>query len=284
MNDFNPSWHATNDEASSSSPKSSDVRFATRIPVSNNVTVSRLPAALLGIFVVILGGVFYARGIPNLRGDVISGTDIQSTSIAIHLTSSGASPSQVHVQPGQTITWINDRTSPEIIQSDTIKDASGATLYTPLIQPGKSSDFVVSPSQESGAFNFNSLMSKSASGTIVVDAQAVPLAATIPPFSSSASSINVLSGNDVGSGNVIPAVPSQSAKIPHNPFTVTNGYERPLAALSQSSKGFPTSLHAGAPLRPAEQPKSGPELWVCFLLSAFTMTWFMGRSHIGVTA
>ncbi len=211
-----------------------------------------MPAAVLGILVVILVGILYTRGMLDVRGDVTTSTSSSPADrMEIHLTESGASPAAAHAHPGQTITWINDRSTAQILQSDNIKDGSGETLYSSLIQPGASIDFVISPKQDFGKYDYGSITSKSLTGTLIID----PTTSSTPLAQSSSSSISStfmvdLEISSEASSLTTSSVSSQDSQIPHNPYTVTSHYFRPLLAGAKSIPSPSTSLHSGAPSLP----------------------------------
>ena len=248
-----------------------------RIPVRSKVTVSRIPAALFGMLAVLLAGVLYIRVLPDLRGEVLI-PNLNGYAL-VHLTDNGVSPVTVHVYPGQTVTWQNDRTIPESITSDELKDGSGNVLHTAMIEPGETQSIVIAATQAIGMYAYGFPASEEANGFIAVDA--LP-PSTIAPFR--------IQSSDVA----IPASSSSSAvdrqeslqRIPRNPFTVING---PLSLGDASSfaalkKPTNASSHPSAYQLPPEQTKSGPELWVAIILSILAMTVLLRKTPKGFTA
>ncbi len=298
MTDIDPLWHSTQDENVhiSSAPAKAAGAAGQRVPVQT-ASFSRLPGALLGILAVsAIGYVVVMQGFSFLQGDITPKVPkaASGTVLEIHITAQGMNPQHIRVAAGQRIAWTNDQDTPQILQSDTLRDASGATLYTTPIFRGARQIFRISPVQMLGLFTYVSLTSQNLTGEVEVVASGALLTqsgsavaqasgASSSPRPSSASSsatmvlVNVVTeGGQQSSVAKDVAIASQDALIPYNPYTVGNSQApgtvpnadaaRAIAAAHASSAPSDEApvLHAS---RVPRQPESGPEVWVAFVAS-----------------
>lgn len=279
MTELHPSWHTNEIEA-----QSVQKRFTSRVPVNKFAPVSRMPGAILGVLFVILAGAIYTQGFGNIRSQLLGDeAEVSALPGVIHLTTSGPSPEQLHAQPGQTLTLINDQDASQILISDSLLDSTGTAMNL-AVQPRESKEFTISVSQTEGSFLYGSLTSQAIRGTIIVEGPVF----VAPPVSSS-----LPSGDDLMIGGTLPgasesssvqSVPSQDTLIPRNPYTVARHLQRPL---DQSGQPWPppasSSFHGGAPVapttpQPMRQPESGPALWITFALAGAFVLFLAKRS------
>lgn len=142
---------------------------ATRIPVGPQ-SISRKPAAVLGIITVLVAGLSFFDVFPETNGTQTAQTS-PSNAVSIRITEAGLIPKAANVRPGQEITWINEDTIPHILESDTLMGSNGTTLYTPAIFPGSEERFVLSLSQAAGRHSYISTTSVDIYGEINVLAE-----------------------------------------------------------------------------------------------------------------
>ena len=152
MNTLHPHWQSTDDgdevpitihTRNAERPKNDAVTSAVRKPKM----ASRRPAAFVGIMLFVILGAASMNGYLSLRHIA---ADVTSTQ-AIHIGATGVSPNDITVQPGGTITWVNDDTIPHVIGFDALYDSTNALLLTTPIFPGGSYDMTVPSSAAAGS-------------------------------------------------------------------------------------------------------------------------------------
>lgn len=290
MMDIHPHWQSTGEQGF-------------HVPVGHS-SVSRRPAALVGIALVVALGITVVHGIPSfslsqpesaLSGTVSPPPPPPSDTAEIHITDHGPVPASITVRPGQEITWFNDQTAiPHILESETLRGADGALLYTPAIFPGNSAHFSIARNMEPGAYPYDSTTSDAVAGTVVVVADAGTPVAAPAAAGPIAPATNAQNNND-GAAPLIPRFPddsgghpgaqptppqNQDALLPHNPYMIGSARAHPFdlsgnpvgaAAPSRSVR------HAGAP----RQPETGASLWIAVTLSLgiFLIGWLANRSQ-----
>ncbi len=272
MTTLHPHWQATDDSEDYQVPirivsKTAAPSESSRPLMTNPRAPSRRPAAFLGIVLCLIAGVAAFQGfvLSDSRGQV------SSSSIDIHIRSTGADPVTVNVQPGTTITWTNDDTIPHILSSDTLPTADGQPFMTSAIFPGSSTHYLVPADAKAGSYAYISKTAQTVSGQINVQAAQVPSTTLDNPFSVPTTTTQQTSS--------IPPVQEQQSSIPEttetntpinaavtsglpvNPHTVGNG-EAPLPPRQNTTKTPAVTSHM-----PAGEPVTGPEVWVTILLT-----------------
>lgn len=158
MADIHPHWQNT-DGTSNDVPET----HREQSPVQST-TLSRRPAALFGVFCVLsLFATFVHTSSPEFTADV-AGTG----TVSIRITETGVEPVTVEVTQGQTITWTNETTTPQIILSDTLCDADGICLFTEPFYEGETQSFYVAGSVGTGNHDFSSATMGSIFGSVTV--------------------------------------------------------------------------------------------------------------------
>ncbi len=173
MSDLHPHWHSTGDDRA----PAANVPAAAKIAVTAGdgetrafASASRMPAAIVGIAVVLGLGLFFTQGWTSLLGQASNQqqTGAVLNGIVIRITSGGVLPARVIARPGDTITIINNQTIPHIFESKTLHDGSGNLLYTPAVFPGTSFTFKVLKTELEQEHQFTSITSQNVTGTVAV--------------------------------------------------------------------------------------------------------------------
>jgi plastocyanin len=281
MKMMHPAWHATAEESSRGDGS------AVRIPIGP-ARHTRAYAAVLGILAVLAGGFLLVEDLPSLVAQ-FSNPSIRTTppagTITIRITSFGLQPQSVAARPGQEIVWSNETQLPHILESETLRDASGALLYTPAIFPNSTYHFTIASDQEAGKHMYASTTDQNVNGEVTIVAEqgaATSVSGTpslmaqqltgqpgtqIPagPATRSTAQLQAQIPADTGTDN------AQDELIPTNPYTVGGNRQHPFDAAGNPIESlFPQDTVGGfgtaAPLaaqttrRPAMQPATGPEL------------------------
>lgn len=314
MNDIHPHWHSTEGERNPPPPPltpTTDVRpektlnrlrkgIHVRVAASG---ITRRPAAVFGILLVLTAGFIAFEGASELQGETVSmetaasapsadNDEAPSTTVEIRITAKGLSPQTAQVHPGQTIVWINEQEVPHILESETIKGEDGETLYTPAIFPGSEYRFPLASDQPAGRHSYLSITSMEISGELNVIAGTAAATPNTPL-------VNIPGAAQTSTDNAEPKVllaktdgdtttdaeddfpTSQENLIPVNPYTIEGGRRHPFDTEGRPIEELfdaPTSLRGSAPNvyapsrttslpRPMRQPETGPGLWIVSALS-----------------
>lgn len=268
-------------------------------------TISRKPAAVVGMLIV--AAVFFVsiQGLDSLTGSV------GSESATIRIGSAGFIPSSIEVSQGTTIEWTNEAEAPHILESETLCDAEGACLYTPMILQGETVSFDVLSNIPPGTYTYNSAILPDIVGEIIVQGNEVePITDTMeashntPATNNETQDVTEPSAEDSlteatnevetevepepeahgieslfpnasntpePASTVTPApTPSRSPSltsqaIPTNPNVVGTVHNAAPAAIRAPATN-PQSLHNGAP-RPMRQPETGAGVWAVLAMS-----------------
>ena len=105
----------------------------------NAKTVSRQPAAIVGMITVIAIGYIFFQGVESLTGQVSSGDQQKN----VVITADGLSPVTLEVEHGQTITWTNNQAIPHILESQELCSDTGYCLQTKTLFQGESDNFTI---------------------------------------------------------------------------------------------------------------------------------------------
>ena len=289
MANIHPDWQATEDDDAIAAPVAEPLRVeAPTMDIlagaPETVTVSRRPAAIVGILVAAALGFGAFQGFGALLGQTAS------DAIAVTITKTGLVPMEIRVKPGQEITWTNEDDIPHILTSTLLTNEEKPMQTSPIFK-GSKATVTVSPLAQSGSFDYGSRTSPKIAGKIIID---IPLPPAAP---SSASSVSTTTGT--GAIPALPQPPSQALPpspqtglpfnptapipqapstpiptstlagvVPENPFTVGS----PLAAQTAQAQseawtamGAQTSSKpapAITKVKPKAQPETGPGIWL----------------------
>jgi plastocyanin len=208
--------------------------------------VSRRPAAIVGILLVIGFTVIFFRGLGSLRAQ------LDESAQTIRITSNRPDPRIITVHPGEEVRFINEQEGiPHIFTSDTLETDSGL-LYTSHILPGSDLSIVISHNATIGAHTYVSLTSPDLSGQIIVEKKPQSVQQPTSPIK-------------IEDFQTDPTQePSNTSAIPKNPYKIGDGIPSKLTAQVQpdfSPKSAPLSTAA----RPFTQPSTGTHVWFVWL-------------------
>jgi hypothetical protein len=212
-------------------------------------TVSRKPAAMVGIALVLVTGVALFQGFGFITAQLAPST--LHLPVEIHITDTGIVPDMAEVFPGQEVVFYNDQADlPHILESNSIKDQNNKPLYTPAIFPGTSQSVKISATQPAGVFQYVSTTANDVKGSLLIKADTTTPPANSSSLSSVVSSVVVSSSASsaavssvssptssattsstassssnttlvfAGQSSVSSTTSSQSALIPTNPYTI----------------------------------------------------------------
>lgn len=240
-------------------------------------TVSRKPAAIAGILLVIATGTVFFGGIQELTGQIAT-----PSTQTIRITNAGVEPSRIEVRVGTTLTWINEKENEQIITSNTLCNERGFCLRTKLLSPGDGDSFTITQDITAGSYAFSSETDPLVAGVIVVtdttevfhDLDTIVAQSLQQDFSSQKEPIAHPLGFDA-------PPPLNPSGIAVNPYTVGSNdhLPQPTTAPVESDVTDPiaqqTSFRGGhGPLR---QPTTGAASWMIFGVSALVL-WLWSKT------
>lgn len=161
MSSLHPHWDSEGEEVPVTVRTPSE--GSESIP-ENAKTISRQPAAIVGMLVVMAIGYIFVQGVESLTGQVAS----DNTSTTVHITDNGLDPARLEVEHGQTITWVNEQGIPHILESDTLCSDTGFCLQTKTLFEGESDNFTITLDIPAGTYAYTSATSASIEGEIVI--------------------------------------------------------------------------------------------------------------------
>ncbi len=166
MTDMHPHWHATGTDAAGQGAVSIPVHGESAI--TNLRGISRAPAAIAGIALMLFAGFWAAGGTSMFTGQAIPSAGNPPALVEIHIKPTGPSPRSVVVAPGKQVAWINDDTAPHIVASDTLRTGTGDSVYSSAIFPGMRFTVTVAGSMQEGAYTYRITTKPLWTGSIIV--------------------------------------------------------------------------------------------------------------------
>lgn len=150
--------------------------------------VSRKPAAIAGIVLVLVVGYGFVQGIDQLTGQLqnpaaatpaavsstaaVAAPAVLPKTIVIRITEQGPVPVAAKVAGGGMVTIINDREFPQIIRSKDpakpILDSKGTPILSPALFKDDRYQFTVSQTQQAGTYAFTSDTTPELLGTLTI--------------------------------------------------------------------------------------------------------------------
>lgn len=216
MNSIHPAWQSEDDEV--------PVRIVNR-------EISRRPAAIVGMVLVIAAGFILFDGADSLTGQVTEDTPVSGPSI--YITDTGFSPSTLEVLLGETVTWISQTQFPLTITSDILCSDNNFCLQSEELTNGQTHTFSITQDMAPGQYIYFT-KETGMQGQIIVKGQE-PIAPLPTPA---------------------PA-PSTNSSITQNPFAIGNSPtptpQPPVAQVIAETGG------------PIYQPQTGPQAWIAIL-------------------
>lgn len=261
MTSMHPHWQSTEGEE--------EVLVRAKTAGPTHATVSRAPAAVVGILLMIGIVAFSFGGVRAILGQLANPTP----DVTIRLTQDGPDPTPATVKPGQVIRFVNEDQIPHVLTSDTLPTSDGAEFVTTAMFAGTDFFYVVPSGIPDGEHDYISETNPEFSGQIVISATAVAAssssAVAAPIVASSASSIPPLA--PVSSATPVP-LPTQSSSsvattpLPAGVIAVNPHVVGTKATGASSSKKPGVTQH-----KPTKNAESGPELWLLFGCAAVAL-------------
>jgi plastocyanin len=246
-------------------------------------TVSRRPAAVVGILAAMATGFLFMQDFSPLSGDVGGGVEVR-------VTEQGLLPPVVTIPQGGSITWINQDTIPHILSAENLATQTSPSLETPVIFPDTRQTMQIAADAKPGTYLYISKTSEFITGQIIVEggAQAASKARASAPASiagASSEPATVIGGNapepafEVASSAAASSErsveayeqepqPSEPA-LPVNPHIVGSTPTTPLAGHVTQRPTSPTP-------RPQRNAETGPAVWVV-MFGAVAGLWLATR-------
>lgn len=258
MTPMHPHWQSTEEE------QIVPVRDASA-PQAPARNVSRAPAAIVGILLMLGVAAFSFGGLEALIGQVTNPTP----DVTIRILQSGPEPATVDIRPGQTIRWINEDQIPHVLTSETLPTQDGKPFSSTAIFTNSDYFYTVPLAAIDGTHEYISETSPELAGEIVIttavavaSSSSAPVVVPAPIVSSSSSSIaplplpvssaapQPLPIEQISSASVTPLPANVIAVNPHVVGT------RPTGGSSASRKTVVTDH------KPTKHTESGPEVWI----------------------
>lgn len=256
MTNLHPHWQSTEDEQ----PVPVRSGAANAAP---HAKVSRLPAAIVGIAIMI-GGVAYSfGGVHGILGQLTNPTP----DVTILLTQDGPDPDPANVRPGQVIRFANEDQIPHVLTSDTMPTPDGETFVTPIIFAASDYFYTLPLNAPEGTYPFISETNPQFSGEITV---------SLADASASSESSVVVSA-PVSS---VPQLPPSSSSVPALPLPTSSSSAAPSPlpagviavnphVVGARSSGGTTSRKPGVTQhKPTANAESGAETWIILACAA----------------
>lgn len=259
MTNLHPHWQSTEDEQA--------VPVRTRVADGTRAKVSRLPAAILGIAIMV-GGVAYSfGGIRELLGQLTNPTP----DITIRLTPDGPDPDPSTVRPGNVIRFLNEDQIPHVLSSETLPTPDGKPFVTPIIFAASDYFYTLPLNTPEGTYPFISETNPAFSGEIVVSIAAVTAS-------------NTSSVADAAPASSVPQLPPATSSAPTSPLSTSSSRSASLSPLpagviavnphvvgAKSSGGTTNKKPGVTQHKPTSHAESGAETWIVIACGAAAM-------------
>lgn len=307
MSDLHSNWQA---EEESPVPVTEKHHAEEPVHTPQNVEISRRPAAIVGMLIVIGIGATFFGGLDQLRGQIAGG----GNQAVVRITGAGFTPSTLQVEHGQTITFVNDTATPHIVESETLCSDTGYCLMTKSLFEGESDNFTITPDMAQGSYRFSSAVDPLVTGEIVIVTNVPSNFADITSVFSeellrqSASSSPLDSFGDFGfnPADFAPTntqVPRTTASaIPTNPYTVDSTRVHPFdsegnpipeafgddpSTIRQLAENTATATTTDtrnilSTRGPTSQPSTGAEIWFV-LAGSIAGIWYASKGALAKT-
>lgn len=213
------------------------------------VRASRKPAALTGIILFALIGFSLIQGISSLQGQLLSSPNL------IHIKQESIDPPSITVQPGDTVTWVNESTIPHVLTSDTLPTSDGKHFESSALFQGGSTRLLIPLNASPGTYTYISKTSKDIAGQIVINAAPAPVPASNPVDAPPTLPDSTPGPVPTPAPTSVPA-PMPTTVLPQNAHTVGSG-EAPLPPRQTGGQTADIVSHM-----PSSQSQTGPATWV----------------------
>lgn len=299
MSDIHPEWHTLDEDdmivsvrAVNSSTQKEEAHAPERKQV-HTMAVSRRPAAIFGILLVVGSTTLFYQGVQNLTGQ------LAAESQTIEITEEGLIPPAISAQRGEKISWLNQRQVPQYIISDTLCGGNGECLNTPTLFQGDTASYDIPQDIADGTYTYFSPTDPNLAGTITIGQGGAAPSQNFDAGTQSRTQTNTIDAFSLAEQSLLDAIQRQLqldqttlqntqeepetqksipaaniSGIPQNPYKVGSS-TAPLRTPEYTYDDFPTPpietynppTLAGDIQRPFQQPETGGEIWVVLMLS-----------------
>jgi plastocyanin len=309
MSEIHPDWHTLEEDEmlvsvrAVNEPKAEKEKAPAKKRV-HTTTVSRRPAAVFGILMVMGTTTLFYQGVQNLTGQLSEG------SLEVQITEEGLNPPIIAANAGEQITWVNQRQVPQYIISDTLCSTSGECLNTPTMFQGDSASYTIPQDTADGTYSYFSPTDPNLTGTITVGAGGAPPVQnsdiglpdlgennTIDAFSLAEQTLlqSIQQQLELDQGTLeqetipeeeTPAPVANVSGIPQNPYKIgSNRNPIPRSEFEfddlppQDITPLPEPILSGGAQKPFSQPETGGAVWIV-LLSSLIGIWMLTRRSL----
>jgi len=250
MTPLHPHWQSTEGEE--------DVPVRARTTGATPVSVSRAPAAIVGILLMLGVVAFSFGGVRAIVGQLANPTP----DVTIRLTQDGPDPTPATVKQGQVIRFLNEDQIPHVLTSDTLPTSDGDDFVTTGMFAGSDFFYTVPAGAPDGTHDYISETNPEFSGKIIISAVAVAASSSSianPPVA--ASSISSIHALPTSSAVPLP-LPTQSSSVAVTPLPAGVIAVNP-HVVGAKNAGTSSSKKPGVTQhKPTKNAESGPELWI----------------------
>lgn len=261
MSNIHPHWKATDNPKVKVSVTEEEFvdtpKQKTELPIAG-MTVSRRPAAILGILLVVGVGYFAVENLHSLRGAV-------SSQIQVDIEERGLRPHTITAEPGQTIVWRNAVFESHAMTSDTLCSPSEGCLSTAAVHLGGTVSYKIPDDIRNGTYHYMSQLDSDISGVIIIRKGGASAAATTN---------TAVSESARPAATDSPPVPNSVPSVPTNPNRVGTDRTNPAESLHASVTGKGTEKGKGL-----RQPETGARAWF-ILFGALAGMYAVSRTSV----
>lgn len=169
MSDLHPHWQSTTQPSAEPSAVSKE----SNVTAKEGKSISRFPAAFVGIAIVCVVSLGFFKGVQNITAQLVN-------EVTVRITVDGFEPEDIFVLPGESIAWINETTSPAIVESETICNTDEICMYSAVLFEGDTWRYDVPDNLPTGVEHIYTLATGDLTGTITTGNEAVVPAETEP--------------------------------------------------------------------------------------------------------
>ncbi|MBM3231377.1 hypothetical protein FJZ28_03565 [Candidatus Peregrinibacteria bacterium] len=285
MNELHPHWQSTDGEVVPVRARTQQTQDVP--PVKEVVTVSRKPAAIVGMVAVLVTGAFAFKAVDF---EVVGQASNQKT-VNVRITDSGFMPKNVEVEHGETITWTNETDVQHAVQSALLCSNTGFCLQTAALGKNAKGSFTITPDIPAGSYAYASAKDTKLTGTIEIVTTAAQNFENLPPPANENTPkipVNPNAGSTPIPTANSPATtlnPLDGGSVPVNPYTIDSARSHPfddkgdpknIASVTGLPKQNPNAIQQNK--KPLRQPTTGAGEWIVISLSAIVLWFSAGRA------
>lgn len=256
MTSLHPDWQSTDGEQPV--PVRSARSEATHAPVS------RAPAALVGIALILGVAAFSFGGVRGLLGQLAGPTP----DVTIRLTPTGPDPDPAVVEPGNVVRILNEDQIPHVLSSDDLPTADGTPFETPGIFAGGDYVFTVPASAADGTYAYISQTNPEFSGEIIVGIRVAATGSSVSSAAPQASSVPPLPVIPGSSAAPLPLPTSSRSSVSPSPLPAGVIAVNPHVVGARSSGSAGSRKPTVTQHKPGSNTESGPETWIVLACAA----------------